>query len=291
MSAENTGQLAGTVLGGGAGLLLGGPMGAAVGAGLGGALGGTVGGWFGKKKKEIAAPPAERVYMGGSGLAEQRYLSELGGGEYNAFQAAEEAQRQANAARGLENQVFGEFGALDQQYAEMAAGRGPSVARQMAMQGANTAQMQANQLAAGARGGGGNQLLAQRMAQQTGAQAQQQASAAAAQLGQQEQLAAMGARAGLAGQRAGLAGQIRSGDYQGRAYDEARGGRYLDARTGAMGQIYQGQTGAAAGNQQASMMASVENAKLAEAEKDRRQRMIEKSASVAAGAAGKGAAG
>ena len=162
MSAESNGQLAGTVLGGGAGLFLGGPMGAAVGAGLGGALGGTIGGWFGKKKK-VAAPPQERVYMGGSGLAEQRYLSELGGGEYNAFQAAEEAQRQANEARGLENQVFGEygaldqqFGALDQQYADLAAGRGPSLGRQMAMQGANTAQMQANQLAAGARGGGGH---------------------------------------------------------------------------------------------------------------------------------------
>ncbi|MBK9073235.1 MAG: hypothetical protein IPL79_19880 [Myxococcales bacterium] len=264
-------------------------MGAAVGAGLGGALGGTVGGWFGKKKKNIAPTPRERAYMGGNALAEQRYLSELGGGEYAAFQAAEEAQRQANEARGLENQVFGEFGALDQQYADLAAGRGPSVGRQMAMQGADVAQQQANQMAASARGGGGNQLLAQRMAQQTGAQAQQQASAEAARIGAQEQLAAMGARAGIAGQRAGLAGQMRSGDYQGRAYDEARGGRYLDARTGAMGQIYQGQTGAAAGNQEASMLAQVKNAELAEAERARRQRLIENAAAGAAGAAKGGA--
>jgi hypothetical protein len=112
--------------------------------------------------------------------------------------------------------------------------------------------MQANQMAASARGGGGNQLLAQRMAQQTGAQAQQQASATAAQLGQQEQLAAMGAMGDVAS-------RLRAGDARAQEMAAGRGRDFLGARQGVEGAAMEGAQQRSLADQEATTLASQEN--------------------------------
>ncbi len=88
---------------------------------------------------------------------------------------------------------------LDKQYADQALGLGPNVAVNQLNQatGANVANTAA--LMAGARGASSNPALIARQAAMSGANAQQQAAGQAATLQAQQQIAAEGARQGLAG--------------------------------------------------------------------------------------------
>lgn len=161
-----------------------------------------------------------------------------------ALHMADADANRAQEARGMQKDVYG-------RYAAMADGTGPSVAREMARQGANQAQANANQLAASVRGNGGNVLLANRNATKVGAEAQMTASGQSAQLGQQEQIAAMGAMGNLAG-------DIRSGDNQSRSLSEAR----ASDRSRQLTQLEMG-------DQQAEMMAQEQNAKYKDKQTDR----------------------
>lgn len=161
-----------------------------------------------------------------------------------ALHMADADANRALEARGMQKDVYG-------RYAAMADGKGPSVAREMARQGANQAQANANQLAASVRGNGGNVLLANRNATKVGAEAQMTASGQSAQLGQQEQIAAMGAMGNLAG-------DIRSGDNQSRSLSEAR----ASDRSRQLTQLEMG-------DQQAEMMAQEQNAKYKDKQTDR----------------------
>jgi hypothetical protein len=99
-------------------------------------------------------------------------------------------------------------GAMYDQFGQMAAGQGPSLAQSQLQQGMNQAQQAAVQSALAARGGNaaGGQAAAMQAATAFGGQAAVQS----AQLAQQEQIAAMQAQAGMANQMAGqgLQGQL-----------------------------------------------------------------------------------
>lgn len=115
-------------------------------------------------------------------------LSEGFGGQYAGALASQQG-------------VFNQFG-------QMAAGQGPSLAQSQLQQGMGQASQAATQQMLNARGG--NAAGAQAAAAQIGSSMGGQAAMAAAQLRQQEQLAAMQAQAGMANQMAaqGLQGQI-----------------------------------------------------------------------------------
>lgn len=196
---------------------------------------------------KVNAAKAAPTYFGGNADYQANLQSQLGQQDQQALMMADRERGMGMQARGLQQDVYGN-------YARMAQGEGPSVARQMAQQGANVAQQQANQTAASARGGGGNQLLAQRNAQRVGASAQMTASGQAAQLGQQEQLAAMAAMGETAG-------QMRAGDTQARGLSEGRAQSRNAALMGMNSDILRADTQRSLGDQNAEMLAQTENAK------------------------------
>ena len=214
---------------------------------------------------------ADQVYWGGDKGAQGARVDEYGRRLDEGYGASQRFEQAGLEGRGLERQTFNA-------YEQMSRGEGPSVARQMAMQGANTAQMQANQMAASARGGGGNQLLAQRMAQQTGAQAQQQASATAAQLGQQEQLAAMSAMGDMAS-------RLRAGDARAQEMAAGRGRDFLGARQGVEGASFQGEQQRSLANMEAANMANQEQLKSKREARAQRAQLFEKGFGAASSAA------
>src|SRR5512138_554539 len=102
------------------------------------------------------------------------------------------------------------------QFGQMAAGQGPSLAQDQLMRGVGQASQMATGAALGARGGNvsGGQMAAANVGATMGAQAAMDSAA----LRQQEQIAAMSAQAGMANQMAGqsLQGQLgMEGLYQG----------------------------------------------------------------------------
>lgn len=111
----------------------------------------------------------------------------------------------------------GQQAGLAGQYADMAAGKGPSLAGQQMTAGLQQAQGQQQAMAAATRGGAGNALLAQRAAQRSG---QEMAAGVVRDQGMarvQEQLGAMQGQAGLLG-------QMRGADMQG--YQADMGAKY-----------------------------------------------------------------
>lgn len=120
------------------------------------------------------------------------------GGDKNALpQETKRLTGFEDQSRALAQSARGDQAALATRYADMEAGRGPSLAREQLREGANTAANNASNLAASVRGGGGNQLLAMRDAQNAGVQASAAANESAAQVRAQEQLGAMQAQAAL----------------------------------------------------------------------------------------------
>lgn len=208
-----------------------------------------------RKNPGVQAAPAQQTYWGGSAGTQADTQARLLAQDQAALGMADQNAIQGNQARGMQLDAYG-------RWQQMADGQGPSVARQMAREGGDAAARAAQAQAASARGGGGNQLAAQRFAMQTGAEAQTRANQQAATLGQQEQLAAMG-------QLGQMAGDIRGGDAQARAMSEARAGDRSGSYMGMGGQILQADTQRALADQEALMMSRQQNSALKEKSKDR----------------------
>ena len=151
------------------------------------------------------------------------FLKNVLGGKSNAFKAQEyqgmdksQFGDAINQSMQNQNQLYGQQQGLYNQFGEMAAGRGPSLAQLQLQQGLQNAQAQ--QMAGAASMKGTNASLAQRQAGQNQAMMGANANMAAAQTRMQEQFGAMGAQAGLAGQMAqqqqgmlGTAGGLQQG--------------------------------------------------------------------------------
>lgn len=179
----------------------------------------------------------------------------------------------------LSDEARGRQSALYDQYGALARGEGPSLAREQMRAGLDQSQQQASQQAASARGGAGNQLLAQRYAQQTGAQLASSAAAQGAQLRAQEQLAALQAQAGLAG-------QMRQGDLSARGLSEQRYAGSLDARMGMEGQQLQAQMARDAANRGDSIAVQMANQQAAEIARKRQAGLVQAIAETGAKAYG-----
>lgn len=208
-----------------------------------------------KDAPQVTQVKAEKQYFGGSPEKAAAMQAQWGSQDAQALQMATQDASRGQQARGLQQDAYNRFAA-------MAEGRGPSVAKEMARQGANQSQANANQLAASTRGGGGNQLLAMRNAQKVGSNAQMQASGQSAQLGQQEQLAAMG-------QLANVAGEMRAGDAQARSMSEGRASDRNKSVYGMNSEQLQADVAIAQGNQNAEVQAQIENARLRDKRIDR----------------------
>jgi len=211
-------------------------------AGLGSAIYGAT------RKVDKAQPvPVEKSYYGGSAGREMYLRNQLGGREYDALYGANRYAKDAEGARGLQLSAYDRY---RQQY----EGGGPSLAARMAEQSAARMAEVQGQAAASARGGGGNQLLAQRLAMQQGAQVGQQGAALAAQMRMQEQLE--GARG-----MADMSTRVREGDFTARGMSEKRASDSLGALMGMEGAILQADTQrnlATSGSAQAAMMANID---------------------------------
>jgi len=220
---------------------------------------------------------AERVYWGGSPFVQGERINQYGGLINEGYDASRRFEAAGMGARGLELSVY-------DRYQQMAEGRGPSVAREMAKQGADVAQQQALQLAASARGGGGNQLLAIRQAQREGALAQQRAMATAAQLGQQEQISAIGAMGDIAS-------RVRSGDARAQEMAAARGRDFLGARQELERSVYQGEQQRSLADQEAKNLSKAEGIRSRMDQMDRRREFFKTALSAGVSAAKMAAGG
>lgn len=209
----------------------------------------------GKSTPNAQAPAAAPVHYGGSGMIEGQLRKDISDRDALATQDAQRYRGMADQSRAAQAGLLDRYGAMER-------GEGPSLAQQQLQQGLSSAQQQANQQAASVGGGAANQLVAQRMAQQTGAGLAGQVAGQAAQLRQQEQLAAMQAQAQLAG-------QMREGDYAGAQMGEQRAGQAFGARMGMEGDIYRGKLGQAQADQQANIWAQEQNIARRQAEADR----------------------
>lgn len=104
---------------------------------------------------------------------------------------------QADQDRAASMQARSQQAQLASQYADMAAGKTPSLAEQQMRAGVAQSQAQASALAASARGGGGNAILAQREAQKQAALGGLSATRDAGMLRAKETQMAMEGQAGL----------------------------------------------------------------------------------------------
>lgn len=145
----------------------------------------------------LAAAGLAGAYASGA-MGSRRVAAPQWGGSPDAL-AREQQQLQGYEGQGraLAMSARADQAALASRYGDLEAGRGPSLAREQLREGANTAANNATNLAASVRGGGGNQLLAMRQAQNVGAQQAAAANSAAAQVRAQEQIGAMNAQAAL----------------------------------------------------------------------------------------------
>lgn len=210
------GSIAGAVLGGTAGAVLGGPLGAGVGMSLGSTLGGAVEGAF----DDPSAPPAPYVdpaYYDTSGLDSisvdakaraaaaanrQGYAADWGMADQDRALALDARARQMGVADDLEAFLRGER---------------TSLAEQQLRRGQIRAANEADNLAAGARGGAGAQIIAQQQAGQQQLTGLLETNQRSAELRAQEE-------ANARGQLAGLLGQARGQDLsmRGQSQDQSR---------------------------------------------------------------------
>lgn len=189
----------------------------AAGAGL--AAAGMIGTWASGAMSKTR--PAEVQKFGGSDAALGKWRNDL-----SADQQQADDRAMAAGARGLRDydanyQARAEQERLLREYRDVAAGKGVSVAREQQAMGLASAARTGANLAASARGGGGNVLAAQRMAQQ---QASGEAADAAARAMVQRGQEIENARAA----EAGLAGAMRQGDLSARGQSLSEQGQFLD---------------------------------------------------------------
>jgi hypothetical protein len=142
---------------------------------------GFIGNVLGGKSNKFQATPATNNY--------QAQQADLQKSDYANSIANSQANQQGNMAN--QQSLYNQFG-------EMAAGRGPSLAQLQLQQGLQSSQAAAAGQAAGIKGI--NPALAGRMALQNQSALAGQSAMASAQTRMQEQFGAMGAQAGLAGQ-------------------------------------------------------------------------------------------
>lgn len=153
--------------------------------------------------------------LGKNSMARKEY-DKRAGMEQGSLAQAQTSYDQSQQARGEQQRMLGE-------YQQMAAGKGPSLAREQAWRGLGQAQAQATQTAASARGGGANVLLANRAAQQQASQMALATNQAAIENTRAEQLAAMEAQAGIAS-------NMRQGDLSTRGQDLGQANAQMDAQ-------------------------------------------------------------
>lgn len=178
-------------------------------------LDGPGSGWAGHGRRQRHA---QRQRARGAGMGA---LGETFGDDRALYQQdAGQALGQQREMYGTLGGLAGQYGAMGQQYADLASGRGPSLARTQLAQTTQQNIADAQSMAAQSRGG--NLAAQARQAQAAGAAAQVGAQQQAHQLRAQEQLAAMqgqqqalGGQAGVYGQQAALAnamyGQAQAG--------------------------------------------------------------------------------
>lgn len=166
-------------------LILGGALAA------GGLAGSYASGAMDPTKKVTARDPNAQAYQyGGSADATQKWRDDL------AARQGQMGQRRDAWDPRLANDISAQQRALGR-FEDMAAGRGPSLAREQLAEGQAEAQRRQMAMAAGASGGAAGRQLAERNAQRLGADAQLDTNRAAAQIRAQEQIAAMNAAANL----------------------------------------------------------------------------------------------
>jgi hypothetical protein len=225
-----------------------------------------------KKNAQLEPAYAQQTYYGGDPDEQKRIRGTLEAQDQQALGFANQQMYQGQQARELQTDSYGRF-------RQMADGKGPSVARQMAKEGADNAARAAQQQAASTRGGGGNQLAAQRMAMQTGAELASKGNQQAATLGQQEQLAAMG-------QMGDMASTMRAGDAQARAMSEARAADRSGTLNSVNTSVLQADTQRSLANAQAQQEANAFNAAQKQKDKDKWWQMAQTFAGAGGAAAG-----
>lgn len=205
-----------------------------VGAGM--AAGGLASMYASSKKKVAKATPQTYVapdldrnayQYGGSPDATARWRDEMAARDAAGLSAADAMGAQGQQARDTMADAQGRWRA-------MADGTGPSLARAQMQRGLAQASQAAAQQAASVSGGAANQLVAQRMAQQQGAQMRMEAAGRGAELAAQEQIAATG-------QLGALGAQMRAGDLAAQQVAEQRARDALAARMSIEQQQMQGQ--------------------------------------------------
>lgn len=177
--------------------------------------------------------------------------------EADALARGDASYDQSQQARDEQRRVLGE-------YREMASGKGPSLGREQLWSGLGQSQAQATQTAASARGGGANALLANRAAQQQGAQMALQTNQQAAEIRAKEQLSAMEAQAGIAS-------NMRAGDLSTRGQDLGQANAQMDAQFRVADSTLKGKMAAAGAHQQAAQFDADQQFKADESYRQRRQ--------------------
>lgn len=165
----------------------------ALGAGM--AAAGLIGSYASGAMKDTAKvtardPNAQAYQYGGSADAAQRWRDDLAARQQQMGQRRDAWDPRLNNDIAAQNRALGRF-------EDMAAGRGPSLAREQLAEGQAEAQRRQMAMAAGASGGAAGRQLAERNAQRVGADAALDANRAAAQIRAQEQIGAMQAAANL----------------------------------------------------------------------------------------------
>lgn len=209
------GSLIGAGLGAGAGAVFGGPVGAGVGMSLGGALGGFVEGAF-DDPSAPAAPYVDPAYYDTSGLdsisADAKARADAAA-KREGF-AADWSMSDQDRALALDARAR-QMGLADDLEAYLRGDR-VSLAEQQLKRGQIRAANEATNLAAGARGGAGAQVIAQQQAGQQQLAGLLETNRENAALRAQEEAAARGQLAGLLGQTRGQDLSMR-GQSQGQA--------------------------------------------------------------------------
>lgn len=238
--------------------LIGGAMGL---AGIAGAYGS--GAMAPGQRVSVAGPEAGAYQYGGSEAAAQAWRDEL-------------AKRQQGWQPQLASDIAAQQRALGR-FEDMAAGKGPSLAREQLAAGQAEAQRRQAAMAAGASGGAAGRALAERNAQRVGADAALEANQAAAALRAQEQIGAMNAAANLA---TGMRGASQQGEQAS-----------MGDRLGMEGAQMQGQMQRDQNRMRNDQWTAEQNARIEEANKQKKAALWGGLASAGAGLMGMGLSG
>jgi hypothetical protein len=199
---------------------------------------------------------ANAYQYGGSAEATQKWRDDLAARQGQMQQRRDKWDPRLNNDIAAQNRALGRF-------EDMAAGRGPSLAREQLASGQAEAQRRQMAMAAGASGGAAGRQLAERNAQRIGSDAQLDTNRAAAQLRAQEQIGAMQASANLA---TGMRNASQDGGFNAQRFEsEAMG-----MRLGLEQQQMQGAMALDANKAATDRWTQEQNTKIAEANRQRK---------------------